>query len=199
MATYNAAAVSNTPIAFQKPITLQQGRALRDNPIAMAEGQDDAPYVAAQWHPYDGVLVADGNDGLIYDYAVSGAAATVETPAFADGWEYRIMLVSVTYNTGTGVPQIELYRETSAAYSAVTALSAGAFNTGQGYSGGIDILMPRVAQRFPAVTGAVGQHYAGANPDLSSVQKVGKARFSWSTDSVQGGKIYLYRRKCWLS
>lgn len=40
---YNAAAVSNTAIAFQKPITLQQGRALRDNPIAMLEGAPGAP------------------------------------------------------------------------------------------------------------------------------------------------------------
>ena len=40
---YSASAVSNTAIAFQKPITLQQGRALRDNPIAMFEGAPGAP------------------------------------------------------------------------------------------------------------------------------------------------------------
>lgn len=40
---YSASAVSNTAIAFQKPITLQQGRALRDNPIAMLEGAPGAP------------------------------------------------------------------------------------------------------------------------------------------------------------
>ena len=41
--TYNAAAVSDTVIAFRKPITLQQGRQLRDNPLAMFEGLSGAP------------------------------------------------------------------------------------------------------------------------------------------------------------
>lgn len=41
--TYNAGAVSDTAIAFQKPITLQQGRALRDNPLAVFEGDPSAP------------------------------------------------------------------------------------------------------------------------------------------------------------
>lgn len=43
MATYNGAAVTDAVIASQKPITLQQGRALRDNPIAIAEGAAGAP------------------------------------------------------------------------------------------------------------------------------------------------------------
>jgi hypothetical protein len=38
MTTYNAAAVADSKIAFQKGITLQQGRALRDNALAIAEG-----------------------------------------------------------------------------------------------------------------------------------------------------------------
>lgn len=40
---YSADAVSNTAIAFQKPITLQQGRALRDNPLEMFSGGAGAP------------------------------------------------------------------------------------------------------------------------------------------------------------
>lgn len=43
MTTYNAAAVSNTVIAHEKGITLQQGRALRDNPLAIAEGDSSVP------------------------------------------------------------------------------------------------------------------------------------------------------------
>ena len=35
MTTYNGTALSDSVIAYQKGITLQQGRALRDNPIAM--------------------------------------------------------------------------------------------------------------------------------------------------------------------
>lgn len=47
MTTYNASAVADAIIAHKKGITLQQGRALRDNPIAMAEGAAGAPKVAA--------------------------------------------------------------------------------------------------------------------------------------------------------
>lgn len=43
MTTYNSGAVTNAVIAYQKPITLQQGRALRDNPISIAEADASAP------------------------------------------------------------------------------------------------------------------------------------------------------------
>jgi hypothetical protein len=43
MPTYNAAAVSDTTIAYQKPITLQQGRAFRDNLIATMEMASGSP------------------------------------------------------------------------------------------------------------------------------------------------------------
>ena len=45
MTTYDASSVSDAVIAFRKPITLQQGRGLRDNPIAIAEGASGAPRV----------------------------------------------------------------------------------------------------------------------------------------------------------
>jgi hypothetical protein len=45
MTTYNAAAVADSVIAHKKGITLQTGRALRDNPIALAEGATGAPRI----------------------------------------------------------------------------------------------------------------------------------------------------------
>jgi hypothetical protein len=45
MATYNAAAVADATIAYEKPITLQQGRALRDNPLAVFEHASGAPRI----------------------------------------------------------------------------------------------------------------------------------------------------------
>lgn len=45
MTTYNAATVSDAAIAYENAITLQQGRALRDNPLAIGEGAVDAPKV----------------------------------------------------------------------------------------------------------------------------------------------------------
>ena len=90
MTTYDESAVSNTVIAHKKPITLQQGRALRDNPIAISEAATGAPVVVAGWHPYDMVKIGDGNDGVFYDFAVHGTQATITTPDFADGYEYAI-------------------------------------------------------------------------------------------------------------
>ena len=46
MAVYNYAAVADATVAFEKGITLQQGRALRDNPIALAGGAADAPRIS---------------------------------------------------------------------------------------------------------------------------------------------------------
>jgi hypothetical protein len=43
---YNPAAVSDAVIAYGKPMTLQQGRALRDIPIAIAEGTPGAVKIA---------------------------------------------------------------------------------------------------------------------------------------------------------
>lgn len=59
MTTYDSSAVSNTVIAYEKPITLQQGRALRDNPLAIAEGAAGAPRVqtAAMEPPAAGSVV----------------------------------------------------------------------------------------------------------------------------------------------
>lgn len=45
MPTYNSGAVSNAAIAHRKGISLQTGRALRDNPIAIVEGEAGAPRI----------------------------------------------------------------------------------------------------------------------------------------------------------
>lgn len=66
---YNSAAVADSVIAFQKPITLQQGRALRDNPLAIQEGLAGAPKVLGQ--ALGGVAV-----GLIRTTGTTTAAIT---------------------------------------------------------------------------------------------------------------------------
>lgn len=43
MTTYDSGVVSDQHLGHKKPITLQQGRALRDNPLAMFEGAPGAP------------------------------------------------------------------------------------------------------------------------------------------------------------
>jgi hypothetical protein len=56
MATYDVSTLADSAIAHKKGITLQQGRALRDNPIAIAEGAAGAPRIAL--HVQTGVASA---------------------------------------------------------------------------------------------------------------------------------------------
>ena len=80
MPSYNAAAVSDAVIAFKKGITLQQGRALRDNPIAIAEGAAGAPRL------YGLAAVPDQNRSELQ--VASGVSATndwIDTGINIDG------------------------------------------------------------------------------------------------------------------
>lgn len=73
---YNAAAVSNTTIAYEKPITLQQGRALRDNPLEIASHGPGAPRMVRKILGASGATVTftdlDEFGGFIADYSYAG-------------------------------------------------------------------------------------------------------------------------------
>ena len=206
MTTYNDAAVSDASIAFQKPITLQQGRALRNNPIAGFEGANGSPYTAAGWHPYDGVTVGDGADGVIYDFAVDGAIASVETPNFVDGYEYEIRFSALVPSTGAPDLRVEFYMETSAAYAGTTVVEA-AIGTGAPVSGYIGPFIPRASSRlfrfmFCADTAGSNTITTFTVDNIlikhSTAQKILKARISTSTLALGGGKIYLFKRRSYV-
>lgn len=81
--------ISNASLVVGEPITAPQGTALRDNPLAIAEGDTTAPVNQAVWHPYDKVTNGDANIGRIYDSATEGALTAVESGTFVAGFEYR--------------------------------------------------------------------------------------------------------------
>lgn len=74
MTTYNAAAVTDAVIAYQKPITLQQGRALRDNPLAQFEGAAGAPRI--QFEAMDTWFSTAGDIGTVAFLMQTGATGT---------------------------------------------------------------------------------------------------------------------------
>lgn len=92
MATYNFAAVANAVIAFKKGITLQMLRAMRDNPIAMAEGAPGAPkvqgvalggismgYINASAPTPSGYIDCDRFETIVgFGYIFAGAATSLE-------------------------------------------------------------------------------------------------------------------------
>lgn len=82
--------ISNASLVVGEPITAPQGTALRDNPLAIAEGDTTAPVNQAVWHPYNKVANGDANTGLIYNFATNGAVTAIESPTFIAGFEYRM-------------------------------------------------------------------------------------------------------------
>ncbi len=195
MTTYDESAVSNTVIAHKKPITLQQGRALRDNPIAISEAATGAPVVVAGWHPYDMVKIGDGNDGVFYDFAVNGTQATITTPDFADGYEYAIRFADLGCSATSDL-NVDLYRETGAAYT--TAWTSANTTAGAAY-GWVEIHAPRVAgtEHFVTARATMANFAEAATSGFwdATVQKILRARILWSGGAnIDAGTAKLYRR-----
>jgi hypothetical protein len=75
MATYDAAPVADSVIAFKKGITLQQARQLRDNALAMFEGSAGAPRLQfnALGILAPGAVVKARNDGTLQNATTTNA------------------------------------------------------------------------------------------------------------------------------
>lgn len=108
-------AIPNGDVDVDSPATTALFSAFRDNPLAINEGTAGAPVNQSAWHPYDLVTVGDGNDGVIYDFAVDGAVTSIVTPDFEDGYEYMVLIDSMGIATA-GALQIAVYFDTYAAY-----------------------------------------------------------------------------------
>lgn len=199
MTTYNAAAVADAVIAYQKGITLQQGRALRDNPLAQFESASAAPVNQVGWHPYDSTINGTGS-GIAYSFAISGALASFESPTFADGYEYMFLIDQLSSSAAQAFT-LELFRETTAAYAATIALT-GVVGAASTISGKFVIEAPRKTLKGHYVTGWVDTD-PGSNSNASplaiatvvhhaTAQKISKARFAASFDA---GIVYMYRRR----
>lgn len=211
MTTYNAAAVSDATIAFQKPITLQQGRGLRDNAISMVEGNGGA-YVAAGWHPYDGVTIGDGADGVIYDFAVDGALNSVTSPDFVDGFEYLFRFDNISISNAQPIG-VQWYLETSAAYSAnynittwvsssdrlwgdLTAHAPRAVSSGFRFSGD-GVLQPFVNGVITRAAGAT-DILPGA-VTRTTAQKILNAKFTIGAGEMfDSGTIRMFKQRCFV-
>lgn len=178
--------------------------ALRDNPIAIAEGDSTAIVNQGNWHPYNKVTNGDANTGVFYDFAVDGAVAQRVTPTFADGYEYRVEWYGISHNSGSNQDfQVEFFRETNAAYnpalSLVSANPASALLTGE-------IGLPRVRRnmQFQACPFWIASTVANATSSqngttitnsMSTAQKVTRLRFSWTAGSIDAGTMILFRRR----
>lgn len=203
--------IPDTDVDQDSPVTQPLMVALRDNPIATAEGADNAPVVAAGWHPYDLASVGDPDDGLIYDYAVDGGVTIIETPDFEAGYDYRISFEDL----GRNVAGSSVVLTISFLRDGVTWVDLGSLNgtTGQTRHWGMFDVRPFPTRpsrlnsiHFPF--GAVTRRYDNFIVEISQEAGTGmmynitagasyfmsKLRLSLS-QTTNTGKVYLEKRR----
>lgn len=198
MTSYTA--ITDASINQDSPLTEDLLTLLRDNPIAGFEGATDAPVNAAAWHPYDMTLVGDGGDGEFYDFATDGASASIETPAFADGYEYAIHLEDYS-TTANATVSIEVQSASSAAWVALTSSSVSGPSS---YRGLFAINTPRLVTYahsgqwlapLHTNSGSIVAEGMDAVSTGTTASALSKARVSVSLGTSDGGKLYLLRRR----
>jgi hypothetical protein len=94
MATWTT--IPDSSLEPGKPIRSIDALALRDNPVAIAEGSVGAPRVVNQWFPYD---YETGGDGVIWNQAIDGSVASVTTPDFEVGFDYLLLAKDISDST----------------------------------------------------------------------------------------------------
>ena len=193
--------ISNAAVAVGGIPSSTTVTALRDNPSAVAESSSGAPVMVSGWHPVDKVSIGDGKTGLIYDFAVTGTIASVVTPDFVDGYEYRIVAESIT-GTLTANFLFDLFGQTGATYTNVYNINGSLISDVFCFQA--DILMPRVNRTLHAGP-AYGSRTGAFNTipywqaTFSPEQKILRARIDLSAGSIDGGKVWLFRRREYAS
>ena len=105
------------------PLTSGLGKRWDNNPIAMGECAEGAPYMQTAWHPFDGVYDGDGKDGVIYDFAVDGAVSSVDYTTWLDGYEYGFIFDGLAH-----VGDTRVYSYRNGAYSSLAVLFTASAN-----------------------------------------------------------------------
>ena len=195
--------ISNAAVAVGAIPSSSTVTALRDNPAAVAEASSGAPVVFAGWHPVDKVSVGDGKDGLIYDHAVTGDVASVITPDFVDGYEYRVMAHFLRSTTVTDVRlELDGFFETGAIYKRLIFSPEAGGSNYFGYD--LTLPTPRLVTRTHLalgntyVDGNIGIGYDAASYDATP-QKLLRARVAFTAGNIRAGKIWMFRRREYAS
>jgi hypothetical protein len=188
--------ISNAAVAVGAIPSSSTVTALRDNPAAMAETATGAPVVFAGWHPVDKVSVGDGRTGLIYDHAVDGTTATIETPDFEDGYEYRIVVDNVSHNDGANNRGFLMDLD-DGGYT--TVIDRGSVSSTSSQNLDIEILMPRLGKTRSFVRYIYQNSSSSAVLDAGFIAtggaKIIRARIRFTSGSIDSGKIWLFRRR----
>ncbi len=192
MATWTS--ISNSALAVGGIPSSVTVTALRDNPEAIAEAATGAPIVQTGWHPIGKVTVGDAASALIYDSAVNGTVASVITPDFEDGYEYRILVDGVTHNDGL-TNRGFLMDLDDGGYT--TIIDRGSVSSTSSQNLDIEILMPRLGKTRSFVRYIYQNGSSSAVLDAGFIAsggaKIIRARIRFTSGSIDSGKIWLFR------
>jgi len=203
--------LSNTAVGVGGLPSAATVTALRDNPIAIAEGAPESPIVLFNWHPYNMVIAGDGSTGVIWDGSVDAPVLSVETPAFVDDYEYLIICKDLQRSGGTvtGLSiTIELFFQTSDSYSIPIILLNPVLPSSIYYlNSHIEVIRPRDVSKIHLVNATSGRWTGTGDSSFSDAiggcalknadpQKISKARIKLSTAlSFNAGSISVMKRK----
>ena len=189
--------------------------ALRDNPVAIAEGAAGAPTVNAGWVPWNGGNYGTG-DALIYDHAVDGNVTSVETPDLSADYEYKLVWKNLSRADNQSVTLLfDLFLTSTSAYT-ISGLDLGLLGAGIGtrvntgfaniprLTGDDTHFIIKAISSFQSPTLNSGNFLSIEQGTIRDVYKVikrttatrvGKVRLrADATDGIRQGKIYLFRR-----
>lgn len=200
--------IANASIDQDSPVTQSLMTAMRDNPVAMAEGNaTGAPVIATAWHPYNQTAVGDGNDGVIWEAGVDANTDTITTPDFDAGYSYRILVIGLGRDdNGLGANNLRLraYRSVDAAYT-----TAHSDSLGDGATFTLDWLLERPwlsgtvhFSRLDGVNSASTVYDEAGHFYDSTTQIISRAQIDLdSTDGnvFNAGKVILERRLDYLA
>ena len=197
--------ISNAAVAVGAIPSSSTVTALRDNPIAVADASSGAPVVFAGWHPVDKVSVGDGADGLIYSHAVTGNVASVITPDFVDGYEYRIIAHDLVSTSPTNVRiNLNAYFQTTGTYRRLYFSPDGNGTSGD-YGFDLTLPTPRLSTRTHLALGvayrdgAITSDGSDTTSWISTAQKLLRGQINFTAGNIQGGKVWMFRRREYAS
>lgn len=184
-------AIPDNNIDQDSPITQPLMTALRDNPISIAEGANGAPYMQTAWHPYNGLLVGDGNTGRIYNEPTDGAVTNITTPDFETGYDYQIVLASIDSGLGSFGFRFSVFCEAGAAWAIwveATQVSPTAY-TNMKY-------ISTVINPMTTASGFYSSREGNVDPRINiASDRLLRMKFEFISTNITGGKAYLYRRR----
>jgi len=194
MPSYSA--IANSDIDQDSPLTDALLTLLRDNPIAIAEGANNAPYARGAWHPYDQTTVGAGT-GVIFN---SGTTTTIDSGTFDAGYDYMMRINGLTHNALASV-LLQINRSSSGwlTMATLTVQSAGVAYYGDWY-----IPLPGESTRALVANSEKGIMESGGSADLfGSVKRVYSGttesivgmRLALTAGSFNGGEVFLLRRR----